>query len=452
MLTVCLFLAFACCSCSAAFESDRTIVQFAHAAWGPKDGAPRPVMALAQTPDGSLWVGGPDGLYRFDGLVFERYQPQSGGPFPDRTVTSLLALPNGDLWVGFSAGTISLLRNEHATVYTARDGVPAEILSLAQDRAGTIWAGTGSGLVRLEGNRWKEVGKDWNFPRGLVRTLFLDLQGTLWASTEDTLVFLPAGARRFQLTDIRVGQVSQIAQAPNRKLWMAETTRSVRPIPVSDGRQPPDETEVRVGSVRILFDNDGSLWVPSVGDGLRRSRTPDLLQGWIKEFSTAVESFTAKNGLSDDVIRAILQDREGNIWVGTDKGLDRFRKTNLISLAFPFKLGSGNVWAAGDTGDIWVENVIPMVRVHDGQVESSRPFPSSVISAYRNPGGAIWWFCPFAMYRYDAGSYTRVELPPSFPRPYTEGEIAMTEDGSGTLWLASIEGLFSRKHRKMATF
>jgi ligand-binding sensor domain-containing protein len=83
------------CSCAAAFDSDRTIAQFAHTAWGPKDGAPGVVRALAQTSDGYLWLGSPEGLYRFDGVVFERYQPQSGGPFPARTVSSLLALPNG---------------------------------------------------------------------------------------------------------------------------------------------------------------------------------------------------------------------------------------------------------------------------------------------------------------------------------------------------------------------
>ncbi len=445
-LVVCLFLALVCCSSSAAFDSDRTIVQFAHTTWGPKDGVPPPVTALAQTSDGFLWVGSPDGLYRFDGEVFERYQPQSGDPFPVSTVISLLALPDGDLWIGFSSGTISLLRNGHVMDYTTRNGLPAGgIWSIAQGRDGTIWAATHAGLARLEGSRWKEVGKDWNFPVGLVRTIYLDRQGTLWVSTEDTLVFLPAHAKRFQPTGIRVGQVSQIAQATNGKLWMAETTRSVRPIPLSDKRQPPDETEVRVGSVNFLFDKNGALWITTVGDGLRRSRTPELLRGRIGESSTAVESFTTKEGLSNDLIRAILQDREGNIWVGTDNGLDRFRKTNFVPYAFPFKLGSGNVWAAGDDGDLWIENVTPMVRVHEGHADPNHSvFFASAIAAYRNPAGAIWWFCPFAIYRYDVGSYTRIALPPSFPKPYTEGEIAMTEDGSGTLWLAAVEGLFYR--------
>jgi hypothetical protein len=64
-LEVCLFLALACSS-SVAFRSDRTIAQFAHTPRGPKDGAPSVVMALAQSADGYLWLGSPNGLYRFD--------------------------------------------------------------------------------------------------------------------------------------------------------------------------------------------------------------------------------------------------------------------------------------------------------------------------------------------------------------------------------------------------
>ncbi len=186
-LEVCLFLSLAC-SCAAAFDSDRTIAQFAHTSWGPKDGAPSVVEALSA--DGYLWLGSPDGLY---------------------------------------------------------------------------WAATESGLARLEGNRWKEVGRDWNFPGKSARAIFLDRQGTFWVSTEDTLVSLPSGASRFQPTGIRVGQLFQIARAASGKLWMAETTRSVRPIPLSDKRLPPDETEIQVGSAGILFDNDGALWITSVG-------------------------------------------------------------------------------------------------------------------------------------------------------------------------------------------
>ena len=391
-------------------------------------------------------MGSTDGLYRFDGVNFERYQPQSGGPFPAQDVTSLLALPNGDLWIAFRSRGLSLLRNGNATNYTTRDGVLGGALSgFAQDREGTIWAVTGGGLARLEGDRWKVVGKDWNIPERSARAIFLDRQGTLWIATEDTLFFLPSGAHRFEPTGIRVGQVSQIARSASGRLWMAETSRAVRPIPLSDKRQPSDETEVQVGSIGILFDSDGALWITSLGDGLRRSPAPDLLRGQIKEFSTAVESFTAKDGLSDNFVRTILQDREGNIWVGTNNGLDRFRKTNLVPVILPFKQDA--VLAAGDAGDAWVANLALMVRVHNGRADpGGRPFSSEAYSAYRDPAGTIWWFFWDGIYRYRAGSYTWVGLPSSFPKPYTERAIAATEDGSGALWLAALrEGLFYRK-------
>jgi PAS domain S-box-containing protein len=226
---------------------------------------------------------------------------------------------------------------------------------------------------------------------------------------------------------------------------MAETSRAVRPIPLSDKRPPADETEVQVGSIGILFDNDGALWITTLGDGLRRSSAPDLLRGRIKEFSTAVESFTTRDGLSDDFVRAILQDREGNIWVGTNNGLDRFRKTNLAPVILPFKQDA--VLAAGDAGDAWVANLAFMVRVHNGHADpGGHPFSSEAYSAYRDPAGTIWWFFWDGIYRYRAGSYTWVALPPSFPKPYKERAIVATEDGSGALWLAALrEGLFYRK-------
>jgi len=446
MLEVCLFFALAC-ACSAAPESDRTIAQFAHTAWGPKDGAPSPITALTQTPDGYLWVGSPDGLYRFDGVVFEHYLPQSGGPLPVHTVSSLLALANGDLWIGYSSGGIGLLRHGNATNYTAREGVPNGVIwRFAKDREGTIWAATSSGLIRLQYDRWKEVGEDWSFPGKSANTVFIDRQGTLWVATEDTLVFLPLGARRFQPTGIQVGPVMQIAQTTSGKLWIAETTRSVHPIPLSDKRQPPDETEVKVGSQAILFDNDGALWITTVGDGLRRSPAPEQLQVPVKEFGAEVESFTTKDGLSDDTVYSILQDREGNIWIGTSNGLDRFRKTNLVPAFFPFQLHQP-IWVAGDAGDVWVQIPGAMIRVHGERVDRSLPFPNDgAVSAYRDPSGTIWWLGYYAIHRYNAENYTTLSLPPSFPKPYVQAGIQAAQDGSGTLWLAAIkEGLFYRK-------
>lgn len=340
---------FGCVLC-AAQGLERPMAQFQHTAWGTKDGAPSRIRTLAQTRDGYLWIGGADGLYRFDGVSFERYQPRTGGRFSGRYVHCLLALPNGDLWIGFESGAISLVRDGTVRNYTMRDGVPASrVMGLAQDREGTIWAASLSGLVRLEGNRWRPVGKEWNFLATRAQTVFVDRRGTLWVATGDTVVFLPPGAKRFQPTGVQVGSVVQIAEAANGKLWMAETSRSVRPVPSGGNLLPSDNTEICIGSAGILFDRDSALWITTLGDGLRRAPHPERLSGKPGRFSSAVETFTAKDGLTDDYAIPILQDREGNIWVGTHNGLDRFRKSALVSIPLPVPPRQLHL-AAGDGG------------------------------------------------------------------------------------------------------
>jgi ligand-binding sensor domain-containing protein len=148
------------------------------------------------------------------------------------------------------------------------------------------------GLARFEQGRWKRVEDDWNYPGKAAWVIHLDRQGTLWVATESTIVFLPARARRFQTTGVQVGQVAQFANSSVGKLWMAETTRSVRPVP--DHGPSCTDPEIRVGSTAILFDHEGSLWITTLGDGLRRVPFPERLKSQkIGEFSHVVESFTA---------------------------------------------------------------------------------------------------------------------------------------------------------------
>jgi ligand-binding sensor domain-containing protein len=212
ILLACLLSVFLSAS-AFADERDRTIFQFQHTAWTAKVGDPGGIQALAQTRDGYLWLGTSNGLYRFDSVSFERFDPVAGPAFPSRGVLSLLALPNGDLWTGFRAGGVSLLRDGGNTNYGASEGLPqGRVWSLAQDSEGAIWAGTDGGLARFEQGRWKKVADDWNYPGKSAQGIYLDRQGTLWVATESTIVFLPARARRFQTTGTHVGSVCRFTR------------------------------------------------------------------------------------------------------------------------------------------------------------------------------------------------------------------------------------------------
>ena len=117
-----------------------------HTAWTFKDGAPGEIYALAQTTDGYLWLGTATGLFRFDGIRFEPYKPQSGQAFPQRSVVSLFAVPDGGLWVGYWYGGVSFIKNGTVTDYGKPEGLPSRaVLAFARDRQGAIWIAAGEG-------------------------------------------------------------------------------------------------------------------------------------------------------------------------------------------------------------------------------------------------------------------------------------------------------------------
>jgi ligand-binding sensor domain-containing protein len=180
----------------------------------------------------------------------------------------------------------------------------------AQDRQGAIWAAAAGGLARFENDRWQRIGDDWGYPGNSAAALYIDRNGTLWVASGRTLVFLPEGSRKFQTTGTKIGVTYQMAESPGGALWMAETTRSVHPVVLPANRHHNDEPEIKVGSAGILFDDDGSLWITSLGDGMRRVPFPERLHGEkIGEFSNAIESFTAKDGLTSDYAMCVLKDR-----------------------------------------------------------------------------------------------------------------------------------------------
>ena len=375
-----------------------------------------------------------DGLYRFDGVSFELRRPWA--------VYALLALPNGDLWIGRKSA-VSLLRNGQTTDYTVGDGVPAgKVASFAEDGEGTMWVSTNTGLARLEGNGWKQAGPDWNFHEAYATGMLLDRQGTFWVAAGHTILYLPRGSRRFQTTGITVGQVWTLVEAPNGKLWMSETTRSVRPIPVERNLPPPDNTEFAVGSIGILFDRDGSLWISSIGDGMRRVPFPERMDGRkFEKQDPAMESFTVADGLSDNLVTAILEDREGNIWVGTNNGLDRFYKSKLVPIVLPFPVALPAM-APGDDGSVWVSSGGGNFQIQSsGRIVVGPTAAPSYLSAYRAPDGALWWSGTGFLDRVEPGGadwsrFQRIGAPIDATAK-THPFLKVTEDRKGVIWAAS---------------
>ena len=434
-----------------------TIGQFVHQAWSAKDGAPGNVHALAQTTDGFLWLGTGQGLYRFDGVSFERYEP-----FKFSNISALLVARNGDLWIAFGDKGVSRLRGGRTTDYSESDGLPSKgVWSLTQDLEGAIWAGTEGGLFRFEHDHWQPVGADWGVPPGKAQATYVDRNGTLWVASERNIIFLPPGSKKFEATGVNIGQTFQFAESPGGTLWMAETTRSVHPLVLAPDQQSA-EPEIKVGSAGILFDADGSLWITSIGDGMRRVPFPDRLNGQkIGEFSDAVESFTAKEGLTSDYLTCILKDREGNIWVGSSVGLDQFRRGALVPILLPAKF-TRKALIAGDDGKILVGSYSPGLAEIEGNTWKNVEPGSAILSGFRDPHGAIWLLDTagksatstsdlptYHVWRLEKGKLDVVAEMPDVSHNYL---AALAQDRMGNLWIGNEADLFFLENGRWVRF
>ncbi|MBV8673911.1 MAG: hypothetical protein JOZ33_10790, partial [Acidobacteriaceae bacterium] len=341
------------CLSAPALDLSFDISQYAHTAWGTREGfTVGRINAIAQTPDGYLWLGSEFGLYRFDGVRAVQWLPPGGQRLPNTYIRSLLAARDGTLWIGSYAGLVSW-KNNQLTQYPELSG--QEVGALLEDREGTVWAGTGYQTVsgKLCAVRRKSVQcvADGRFGNA-VYSLYEDSRGTLWVGAVNGLwrwkpgppEFFPTPDRILSLGEDQGGRLLLLMRGGIREV-VGET---IRAYPLS-----------ATGLLELLFrDHDGSLWI-------------GMQHGLLHVHAGKTDTFMKPDGLSGEVISAIFQDREGNIWVATDNGLDRFRELAVV----PLSAGQGfyevdrtaAVLAARD-GSIWTSNSDLLNRWREGQV------------------------------------------------------------------------------------
>jgi ligand-binding sensor domain-containing protein len=127
----------ACCSFAFALDPALDISQYAHTAWKVRDGFARGfIYAIAQTPDGYLWLGTEFGLLRFDGVRAVPWRPPNG-QLPSNDIPTLLVTRDGTFWIGTTKGLASW-KDGKLTTYSELNG--SRIFALLEDRNGTVWA------------------------------------------------------------------------------------------------------------------------------------------------------------------------------------------------------------------------------------------------------------------------------------------------------------------------
>ncbi|MBC7841705.1 MAG: hypothetical protein H7099_05310 [Gemmatimonadaceae bacterium] len=426
--------------------------------WTTKDGAPGGITALAQTRDGFLWLGGATGLFRFDGVRFERYEPPDGQFLPATAIAALWAAPDGLLWVGFNAGGVSKIapRGAGLVSYGLREGLPmAVVSSFALDSAGTVWASTARGLAYLQASRWHFVDTTRGYPGGYTNQIMVDRRGGLWVDAPVGVYTLPRGSARFtrRAPPLDVGTSSfgagSVLEAPGGDIWLVSATNGLIRLADSTGQDvsAAPSYDRDVGRLRgwasMVIDRKGNAWglyTPgrlvrvALADGERKSeRAPPAWD---------TLTLSPKAGSSGSVPTAVLDDREGNVWVATEGGLEQFREPKFRASTLPNSFEDPRL-AAAEGGKVWVGGAFNQLKQIDGNGSTSGSIPIRITHVSRDLVGDNWMGGLTGIWHHRAGRFEAISLPREL-RDCIIYAIARARDG--TLWVSGQRrGVFLRR-------
>jgi ligand-binding sensor domain-containing protein len=355
------------CPAVPALDAALDVSQYGHNAWKIREGFPkRYVSSIAQTPDGYLWLGTVTGLIRFDGVRGVSWQPPAGEQLPSNVIRKLFVARDGRLWIGTAKGLVSWKAGT-LTRYPELDG--QVVLALLEDRQGAIWVGsvspfaTGAGKlceILLDGVHC--VGEDGSIGEGVYR-LYEDKRSDLWtAGPKGVWHWKPGPPKLYPILD-----QASLFESDDGVLSVLSRSGITRIIGGEEATHVHWRTQT-TPTTALFLDRDGGRWIGTLERGLLH-----VHQGHI-------DTFALSDGLSGDWVTAIYEDLEGDVWVATVDGLDRFRNVGVATLSAKQGLSTNlvsSVLAATD-GTVWVGTYEGLNRWADGQLtiyrkRSARP-------------------------------------------------------------------------------
>jgi ligand-binding sensor domain-containing protein/AraC-like DNA-binding protein len=253
--------------------------------------------------EGTLWVGTiGGGLNSLRETRIKTYSVKNGLSY--HNVYGVYQDADGRIWCGTKGYGANYFQRRRFYSYTLQDGLSSDsVVTFAQDRDGGLWLGTlGGGVNRLKEEKFQVFNSTHGLSNNSTRSLYVDPEGIAWVGTIDGWI------HRFEK-----GKFVKVANAKSRINMM-------------------------------LKDANGQLWAATFGSGLCRLD------------DRAIQSYGTKDGLSNNIVSSIVEDRDGGLWVGTVKGLNRFRNGTFTRLSQEDGLPDDVVYCIlqDRAGDLWV--------------------------------------------------------------------------------------------------
>ena len=407
-----------------AWGREKSLAGFVAAKWTQKDGLPgADVRKIAQTPDGYLWLATETGLVRFDGVRFKSWTPPPG--VPTLASSELFVASDGSLWVGLAAGGIVRLERESAQYFRPGDALPAgSVMAIRQDQAGTVWIGTRGGVSQFQKIQRRMMGIQQGFTGNRVDAIVENGAG-IWIGSDVGLFRWNAAHDRFQREGTARNYIVALNTDSQGSIWFADTSHGLRRLHAGPG-------DLRWNKGKsFLEDRSGNFWMGSDTEGvLVIQERPNAGQYLDRE------RFGLAEGLSNNHVNCMFEDREGDIWIGTRNGLNRlrpsgFRPVSDVQIAtssiYSIAASGNNVWVIADWRPYQIQEEGQTKPVASNEAQAFFSDQHSVVMAGRN-----------FVAESREGRFRRLAIG---KRSLVQNLLDAARDAKGNLWLLSSGGL-----------
>lgn len=312
---------------------------------------------IIQDKAGRLWIGTMNGVAIYDGLNFTGFDKNN--PVTNNPVKTIFQDSKGNIWIGMIRKGICKYNGTSFEFFNTTNGLLSDnVNAITEDEKGNIWIGTAEGLNRYDG----KIFHSYTTSRGLINdnifSLFPDSKGKLWISTIGGLSRFDG--KNFENFTTENGLTSNITYSVSEdqsgKIWIA----TYLGITTYDGTRfstftrSKDILNERIE--KIIENTERRIIYASYGGGV----------GFIEK--DTINLITVDKGLPSNIVKTILQDREGNYWFGTWNGLVKYKGDRFINYTLEDGLSNNNILSIfpDSSGGIWFGTLTGGVNYSNG--------------------------------------------------------------------------------------